>query len=66
MKEFDAVVAELADNIVLETGVSKEVAEKIAWTYLFKADNSDYMTEAGYPTDDENGYQLSGNLNSRQ
>ena len=61
-EEFDAVVAELADNIVLETGVSKEVAEKIAWTYLFKADNSDYMTEAGYPTDDENGYQLSGNL----
>lgn len=54
-EEFDAVVAELADNIVLETGVSKEVAEKIAWTYLFKADNSDYMTEAGYPTDDENG-----------
>lgn len=53
-EEFDAVVAELADNIVLETGVSKEVAEKIAWTYLFKADNSDYMTEAGYPTDDEN------------
>lgn len=62
-EEFDAVVAELADNIVLETGVSKEVAEKIAWTYLFKADNSDYMTEAGYLTDDENGYQLSGNLN---
>ena len=62
-EEFDAVVAELADNIVLETGVSKKVAEKIAWTYLFKADNSDYMTEAGYPTDDENGYQLSGNLN---
>lgn len=62
-EEFDAVVAELADNIVLETGVSKEVAEKIAWTYLFKVDNSDYMTEAGYPTDDENGYQLSGNLN---
>ena len=62
-EEFDAVVAELADNIVLETGVSKEVAEKIAWTYLFKADNSDFMTEAGYPTDDENGYQLSGNLN---
>lgn len=62
-EEFNAVVAELADNIVLETGVSKEVAEKIAWTYLFKADNSDYMTEAGYPTDDENGYQLSGNLN---
>ena len=62
-EELDAVVAELADNIVLETGVSKEVAEKIAWTYLFKADNSDYMTEAGYPTDDENGYQLSGNLN---
>ena len=61
-EEFDAVVAELADNIVLETGVSKEVAEKIAWTYLFKADNSDYMTEAGYPADDENGYQLSGNL----
>lgn len=62
-EEFDAVVAELADNIVLETGVSKKVAEKIAWTYLFKVDNSDYMTEAGYPTDDENGYQLSGNLN---
>ena len=48
---------------MLETGVSKEVAEKIAWTYLFKADNSDYMTEAGYPTDDENGYQLSVNMN---
>lgn len=62
-EEFDTVVAELADNIVLETGVSKKVAEKIAWTYLFKVDNSDYMTEAGYPTDDENGYQLSGNLN---
>lgn len=62
-EEFDAVVAELADNIVLETGVSKKVAEKIAWTYLFKVDNSHYMTEAGYPTLDEEGYQLSGNLN---
>ena len=48
---------------MLETGVSEETANKIAWTYLFKADGSDYTTTAGYPTEDAAGYQLSGNLN---
>ena len=61
--ELAAVVNALADNIVLEQGVDKKTAKKIAWTYLFQVDNSDYMTEAGYPTKDDNGYQLSGNLN---
>lgn len=62
-EEFNAVVEELAKSIMLETGVSEETANKIAWTYLFKADGSDYTTTAGYPTEDAAGYQLSGNLN---
>ena len=60
--ELDAVLTALETKLVLETGVDAATAEKIAWTFLFQVDNSDYMTEAGYPTDDENGYQLSGNL----
>lgn len=60
--ELTAVVEELAKSIVLEQGVDKETAEKIAWTALYRKDNGIYM-DPGYPTDDENGYQLSGNLN---
>ena len=58
--ELDAVAAELAKSIALETGVSKETAEKIAWTVLFKTENEEDMAP-GYPAED--GYQLSGNLN---
>lgn len=58
--ELDAVKAQ---SINLENGVSADTADQIAWTFLYQVDNSDYMTEAGYPTDDENGYQLAGNLN---
>ena len=61
--ELDAVLTALETKLVLETGVDAATAEKIAWTFLFQVDNSDYMTEAGYPTDDEKSYQLSGNLN---
>ena len=55
----------LATDIALEPGVKKATAAKIAWTYLYKADDSegsDYMYKSGYPTNDEDGYQLSGNL----
>lgn len=58
--ELDAVAAELAKSIALETGVSKETAEKIAWTVLYKTENEEDMAP-GYPA--EAGYQLSGNLN---
>lgn len=58
--ELDAVAAELANSIALETGVSKETAEKIAWTVLYKTENEEDMAP-GYPAED--GYQLSGNLN---
>ena len=58
--ELDAVAAELAKSIALETGVSKETAEKIAWTVLYKTENEEDMAP-GYPAED--GYQLSGNLN---
>ena len=61
-EEFLDVVNELKNKVAFETGVSAETAEKIVWTVLFKADESDYMTAPGYPTADENGYQLSGNL----
>lgn len=58
--ELAAALAKLAQSIALETGVSKDTAEKIAWTVLYKTVNEEDMA-AGYPADD--GYQLSGNLN---
>lgn len=61
--ELTAVVEELAKSIVLEQGVTMDTAKKIAWTTLYQVDNSEYTTAAGYPTNDETGYQLAGNLN---
>lgn len=58
--ELAAALAKLAQSIALETGVSEDTAEKIAWTVLYKTVNEEDMA-AGYPADD--GYQLSGNLN---
>ena len=58
--ELAAALAKLAQSIALETGVSKDTAEKIAWTVLYKTVNEEDMA-AGYPA--EAGYQLSGNLN---
>ena len=60
-----AVLEALKKDIVLETGVSADTAAKIAWTYLYQADDSkgsDYMYKSGYPTTDKDSYQLSGNL----
>ena len=58
--ELSAVAEKLATDIALETGVSDKIAEKIAWTALYKTVNEGDM-EPGYPA--EAGYQLSGNLN---
>ena len=58
--ELAAALAKLAQSIALETGVSDKIAEKIAWTALYKTVNEEDM-EPGYPA--EAGYQLSGNLN---
>ena len=58
--ELAAALAKLAQSIALETGVSKDTAEKIAWTVLYKTVNEEDMAP-GYPAED--GYQLSGNLN---
>lgn len=58
--ELSAVAEKLATDIALETGVSDKIAEKIAWTVLYKTVNEEDM-EPGYPAED--GYQLSGNLN---
>lgn len=58
--ELSAVAEMLATDIALETGVSDKIAEKIAWTALYKTVNEEDM-EPGYPA--EAGYQLSGNLN---
>ena len=52
--ELSAVAEKLATDIALETGVSDKIAEKIAWTALYKTVNEEDM---------EAGYQLSGNLN---
>ena len=57
--ELSAVAEKLATDIALETGVSDKIAEKIAWTALYKTVNEEDM-EPGYPA--EAGYQLSGNL----
>lgn len=58
--ELSAVAEKLATDIAPETGVSDKIAEKIAWTALYKTVNEEDM-EPGYPA--EAGYQLSGNLN---
>ena len=58
--ELSTVAEKLATNIALENGVSKDTAEKIAWTVLYKTVNEEDMAP-GYPADA--GYQLSGNLN---
>ncbi|MFQ9827284.1 MAG: InlB B-repeat-containing protein [Oscillospiraceae bacterium] len=58
--ELSAVAEKLATDIALETGVSDKIAEKIAWTALYKTVNEEDM-EPGYPA--EASYQLSGNLN---
>lgn len=58
--ELSAVAEKLATDIALETGISDKIAEKIAWTALYKTVNEEDMAP-GYPADD--GYQLSGNLN---
>ncbi len=58
--ELSAVAEKLATDIALETGVSDKIAEKIAWTALYKTVNGEDMAP-GYPA--EAGYQLSGNLN---
>ncbi len=58
--ELSAVAEKLATDIALETGVSDKIAEKIAWTVLYKTVNEEDMAP-GYPVTD--GYQLSGNLN---
>lgn len=58
--ELSAVAEKLATDIALGTGVSDKIAEKIAWTALYKTVNEEDM-EPGYPA--EAGYQLSGNLN---
>lgn len=60
--EFDAAAAELEKSIALETGVDADTAKLIVWTALYKAGEDSGM-EAGYPTADENGYQMTGNLN---
>ena len=57
--ELSAVAEKLATDIALETGVSDKIAEKIAWTVLYKTVNEEDMAP-GYPA--EVGYQLSGNL----
>ena len=59
--ELSAVAEKLATDITLETGVSDKIAEKIAWTVLYKTVNNEEDMEPGYPATD--GYQLSGNLN---
>ena len=58
--ELSAVAEKLETDIALETGVSDKIAEKIAWTALYKTVNEEDR-EPGYPA--EAGYQLSGNLN---
>ena len=51
--ELSAVAEKLATDIALETGVSDKIAEKIAWTALYKTVNEEDM-EPGYPA--EAGY----------
>ena len=59
---FLDVLAELQKKLVPEDGVSLDkVGSKINWSWLYQvADVDDRI--AGYPTEDEDGYQLSGTL----
>lgn len=59
---FLAVLAELQTKLVPETGVSLDkVGSKINWSWLYQPSDVDDRI-AGYPTEDTDGYQLSGSL----
>ena len=59
---FLDVLAELQTKLVPETGVSLDkVGNKINWSWLYQPSDVDDRI-AGYPTEDTDGYQLSGSL----
>mgnify|MGYP001021731986 CR=1 FL=1 len=59
---FLDVLAELQTKLVSETGVSLDkVGSKINWSWLYQPSDVDDRI-AGYPTEDTDGYQLSGSL----
>lgn len=59
---FLDVLAELQTKLVPETGVSLDkVGSKINWSWLYQPSDVDDRI-AGYPTEDTDGYQLSGAL----
>ena len=59
---FLDVLAELQTKLVPETGVSLDkVGGKINWSWLYQPSDVDDRI-AGYPTEDTDGYQLSGSL----
>ena len=59
---FLDVLTELQTKLVPETGVSLDkVGGKINWSWLYQPSNVDDRI-AGYPTEDTDGYQLSGSL----
>ena len=59
---FLNVLAELQTKLVPETGVSLDkVGSKINWSWLYQPSDVDDRI-AGYPTEDTDGYQLSGSL----
>ena len=56
--ELDAAVAALKQ----EQNINRDLVNKIDWTVLYKTENEEDLAP-GYPTDDMDSYQLSGNLN---
>ena len=59
---FLDVLTELQTKLMPETGVSLDkVGGKINWSWLYQPSNVDDRI-AGYPTEDTDGYQLSGSL----
>ena len=59
---FLDVLAELQTKLVPETDVSLDkVGSKINWSWLYQPSDVDDRI-AGYPTEDTDGYQLSGSL----
>ena len=59
---FLAVLKELKTKLVPETGVSLDkVGDKINWSWLYQVADVDDRV-AGYPTEDKDGFQLSGTL----
>ena len=59
---FLDVLAELQTKLVPENGVSLDkVGSKINWSWLYQPSDVDDRI-AGYPTEDTDGYQLSGSL----